>query len=1392
MAQKQDLAIVLRFDAKTGQLAGQVRNVEKLLKQAGAAGEESGRRIDRGFGRARKGVESISRQLRQFQNIAVGVLSVRAISGFTGGYLRLADSYKQLNAQIKLVSGSTAEFVQAQKALQRIAYETHADMGALAKLYAAMAPSLQQLGMGVKDSTRVVELFNKALALSQPTAEEAASATLQFAQAMGSGVLRGEEFNAIMENGRGVALALAKGLGVPVGQLRSMAEQGQLTSEVVIQALQRSQQYIEGGFAQLPLTTSKAWQDLRNAITESVGEVESAINSSGALADMIASMAKSLAAIDFATPVRNGIQAMREYLALADYLMSASVGGLMLVWDHISESLGSALTGTKRIALEAWRAVAEFIDNALHALADMIGRVSKLIRATMPGVADALDRAWVSLEQGASFGMEARRALQDLGNAAAASAKQHKAFRDAIYQGVEASRKAYEAAKKHKDVLKEHEQQAKKTAIETVKLAQDTTKLAKAYQSVAKSLDPVGAKMDDYLDKLDTIERAYAAGIITTKEYYERLEQLHTQVNKSLEDGKEKAAKTAKETKDALTKIFEQAVKRIDDAFVSMWRNVIDGSKDAMSSIRDLFKNLLAELAHAAITRPIVIGISGSLGLGTAGTAAASGLGGIGGTGPLGSLAQLSDPMLYKYGMSAYTGLTSFSEINSSIATMWGQGQYGAALATGAGAYLPIVGGALSGFSKAGLAGGVVGGAAAYGLTSIGAALAGPIGAAVGAALGGIFGGDIAKGVITGITGGSWEVKDRGIQLNAGGGRAHANRYLYESKDGGWFNSSKQRFRNIGDIPDLASAIDTAFATIRDKFGVLAKQAGKTLVDNFDTQVRVSLNGMDQAQAQQAVADAVQKLQADYADALAGSSGLAALFEDVRKSQERIGETISRVLTEWDALNEQINITNQSISQFSVAALKANDAIVQLLGGVQNAQAALSTYYNAFFTQAEKQARLQQQLNDALASVGLVLPPTRDEFRNLVESLDLSKHKAREQYAALMRLSGLADQYYKAKSSQAKTALNDLRQSVTAQKQALQSAHQQRLDQLNAEQRTIEQTAQSIDALRNALQGTMDAIRSGTSGFGMDYHTAQATVAQALANARRGALPNLDALRKPLEVLKRNSRDQYATLEDYKRDQAISLNMLDELNSIAGHQKSIQAQQLDAIREQIAQENDQYQKQLARLDGILSTAQTQVDALSGINSAVMSVADAINNLQNVIAGLQTAQTAPQVAASHYSRREIRSYVDSILNTVGDGHAAAVQIAGAMQQYGVPLADVAGAYGMTTDQARQWLADRGVTGFASGGLHAGGLRLVGENGPELEITGPSRIVNTRRTQELIAGAGNDMARKLDAIAERLDRLEGTTRAVGIEQIKHTQKAARILNKWDYDGQPGVRA
>ena len=145
-----------------------------------------------------------------------------------------------------------------------------------------------------KDALGITETLNKAIALTSQGAAQDAAAIQQFSQALASGVLRGDEFNSVMENSPGLAQALADGLDVPITKLRGMAEAGELTADRLINALGKSAPKVAEQFNQLPVTVGQSLTLLNNEFIKFIGQSDKATGASATLAQGITLLSRNL------------------------------------------------------------------------------------------------------------------------------------------------------------------------------------------------------------------------------------------------------------------------------------------------------------------------------------------------------------------------------------------------------------------------------------------------------------------------------------------------------------------------------------------------------------------------------------------------------------------------------------------------------------------------------------------------------------------------------------------------------------------------------------------------------------------------------------------------------------------------------------------------------------------------------------------------------------------------------------------------------------------------------------------------------------------------------------------------------------------------------------------
>lgn len=196
-----------------------------------------------------------------------GVQSVAAIA-------RTADAYNLMNARLKLATSSQEEFNTAQAELARIATATQSPLASLYTLYGRISRPLKEAGRSQADIIKLTEAVATAFRVSGASAQEAENGVIQFAQALGTGALRGDEFNSVAEQAPRLMQALAAGIGVPVGALKEMAAQGLLTADVVTNALTSQLETLQTEAASLPETVGGAMTALSDAITGAVGKTD--------------------------------------------------------------------------------------------------------------------------------------------------------------------------------------------------------------------------------------------------------------------------------------------------------------------------------------------------------------------------------------------------------------------------------------------------------------------------------------------------------------------------------------------------------------------------------------------------------------------------------------------------------------------------------------------------------------------------------------------------------------------------------------------------------------------------------------------------------------------------------------------------------------------------------------------------------------------------------------------------------------------------------------------------------------------------------------------------------------------------------------------------------------
>ena len=218
--------------------------------------------------------QRFNRSIRDGSSAADGLWQkMKGIAATVGGMiglkqaLRTSDQLTQTNARlnnalIKFDDGGSIEELEAK--VMASAQRSRA-------YYMDTAAAVAKLGINARDAftnmDEVIafsELVNKSFVIGGAGAQEQSAAMLQLTQAMASGVLRGEELNSIFENAPGIIQSIAKYLDVPIGQIRTMASEGQITAEIVKNAMFEAAGDIERNFSNMPKTWGQIWTGMKN------------------------------------------------------------------------------------------------------------------------------------------------------------------------------------------------------------------------------------------------------------------------------------------------------------------------------------------------------------------------------------------------------------------------------------------------------------------------------------------------------------------------------------------------------------------------------------------------------------------------------------------------------------------------------------------------------------------------------------------------------------------------------------------------------------------------------------------------------------------------------------------------------------------------------------------------------------------------------------------------------------------------------------------------------------------------------------------------------------------------------------------------------------------------
>lgn len=270
-----------------------------LRRLEDAARKAAGREGLGGIGAAADGASS--RLGSAFSLLSSQGAQLLALLGAGGGVLgtmtalvRAGDAFTASMGRLRNATGSAQAAADVYEALYRNALQTGVSVNDSVDAFQRFAVAARAVGATREQVTQLVTGLQRVAIVSGASSQEISSTTLQLAQALASGTLQGDELRSILEAMPLLAEALARQLGVTVGQLRQMGSEGKLTADTVFPALLRATEDVGRRFEEMPLTVERAFGSLSVAANRFLSQLDQAIGLSGALARGLAGAAAAL------------------------------------------------------------------------------------------------------------------------------------------------------------------------------------------------------------------------------------------------------------------------------------------------------------------------------------------------------------------------------------------------------------------------------------------------------------------------------------------------------------------------------------------------------------------------------------------------------------------------------------------------------------------------------------------------------------------------------------------------------------------------------------------------------------------------------------------------------------------------------------------------------------------------------------------------------------------------------------------------------------------------------------------------------------------------------------------------------------------------------------------
>lgn len=594
-----DFAVEAVFDVSRDELLNELRQLrtsseqtDRKIEALGRQAQRSGQRVERMGRESRTAGREIKTLGREGAATATSMQGLGRLVGLISfglvarEVIQMTDTMKQLRSQLRIVTDGEAELNRALDQTRQVALETRSSFEATVNLYARLTRATKSLNVSSKDVLTVTKAVNQSFQVSGATAQEAAAATIQLAQGLAAGALRGDEFRSVNEQAPRIMQALADSIGITRGQLRAMAFQGKLTADVVIKAMLDQSNVIQSEFDKVEVTVGQSTTNLATDMMQFVSDLDAATGASKLLIGTINTLSRAIEGLD--SLVSSGLPSQLDSLVKQrDVLLAQFQDGMFGKGDAAYQKLqdlNAAIVDLQKKIRDAGSAGEEAgaqlsngFKTALAAVDKELTKAEKKTATFKTGINDeiAVLRTRVSVGKQAADVEELYRKAQAKGLLVSRQwVASHVAERDAL-QDLVNQQKSW--AKALEEVDKE-----------LTKAEKDTRDFKAAQQSETKVLQArlQGGEQAAKVEKL--YQQAKKDGLNVSRQYIASQVAERAALQRRITDAQQAA--------DEWRNIWQDAASSISDGFAAAWTTDILNQRRAKARAKEQLDQRLQDI----------------------------------------------------------------------------------------------------------------------------------------------------------------------------------------------------------------------------------------------------------------------------------------------------------------------------------------------------------------------------------------------------------------------------------------------------------------------------------------------------------------------------------------------------------------------------------------------------------------------------------------------------------------------------------------------------------------------------------------------------------------------------------------------------------------------------